>query len=129
MGEVAPAVEDDGTIPNAVELWRRVPYRHWVPDAAAPTGRRLSSAAFDDPEMSVVIADECTGGESTLLRGHDGFGIARFTAGDVRALGWGVVRAPDDELPGHAHVLGRKTLGGCRKLARRCRVSPEPQVA
>ena len=121
------APPDDPTIGDDAELWRRVPPLHWVPDATA-AGRRVSSAAFDDPEMSVVIAAECDGGEATLLRGHDGFGIARFTAGDVRALGWSVVRAPLDELPGHANVLGKKTTGARRKLALQCRVAPEPKA-
>jgi alpha-D-ribose 1-methylphosphonate 5-triphosphate synthase subunit PhnG len=91
------------------------------------TGRRPSSANFDDPELSVVIASECTGGMETLLSGHEGFGIVAFTVGDVRAHGWGIVRAPDVHLPGHAHVTGaRKTQAQRKAIARRCTVVVEP---
>jgi hypothetical protein len=120
--------QDDQTIPDHVVLWRRIPPLHWVRDDSAPVGHRISSAAFDDPEMSVVIAVECTGGEITLLSGHNGFGIASFTVGDVRTLGWGVVRDPDENLPGHALVLGKKTRGTCLRLAKSCQVLCQPAV-
>src|SRR5687768_10624340 len=99
---------DDTSIGDDAELWRRVPPNQWVPDDSSALGFRPSSANFDENEMSVVIADECTGGLATLLENHEQFGVASFTAGEVRALGWTVVRAPDDQLPGHAHVLGKK---------------------
>jgi hypothetical protein len=125
----APLSPDDAPIPDEAELWRRLPYVHWVPGDAAARERRASSAAFDDDEMSVVVAAACTGGEATLLRGHEGFGIARFTAGDVRSLGGHVVWAPDEHLPGHAHISGfggRQARKTRRELATRCRVDPEP---
>lgn len=94
--------DDDPTIPDAAELWRRIPIWQWTPDSSRAIGFRPSSGAFDDPELSVVIAHECGGGIETLLRGHEAFGIASFTAGFVRGLGWGIVRAPVAGLPGHA---------------------------
>jgi hypothetical protein len=109
------AQPDDKSIPDDTELWRRIPYWEWVLDDSAPNGRRPSSAAFEDDELSVVIAAECTGGIDTLLRNHERFGVASFTAGQVRAHGWGIVRAPDDELPGHAHVLGKKGRENVRR--------------
>jgi hypothetical protein len=121
------AQADDRSIPDCTELWRRIPHRHWVPDDSVPNGWRLSSAAFDDYEMSVVIADECTGGLSTLLHNHERFGVASFTVGQVRAHGWGVVRAPDDELPGHAHVMGKKSHGKRAALAKSCRMLRHPE--
>lgn len=117
-------------IPDEAELWRRIPYRHWVPDDRAQGGRRVSSAAFDDPELSVVVAGRCEGGLDTLLRGHHGFGVAAFTAGFARELGCQVSLAPDDQLPGHAHVLGPQSRSQLKKLARqlatKCRILREP---
>lgn len=120
------AQADDRSIPDATELWRRIPPWEWVPDDSMPNGWRPSSAAFENDELSVVIAAECTGGVSTLLRNHEGFGVASFTVGQVRAHGWGIVRAPDDELPGHAHVLGKKSRGKRAALARSCRMIRDP---
>ena len=128
MGDVDPVEDDEPSIPADAELWRRIPWLHWVADSGVPDGRRVSSAAFDDPEMSVVIADECEGGEAALLRGHPGFGIASFTVGDVRGLGWGVVRAPDENLPGHAHVTGRKSRSKLRQLAKLCHIRRAPTL-
>lgn len=119
---------DEASIPLETELWRRIPFRQWVPDDSRTEGYRPSSDAFDDAELSVVIASECQGGLSTLLRGHPRYGVASFTVGEVRALGWGIVRAPDNELPGHAHVTGKKTHGQRSRLAKACRMlkNPEP---
>lgn len=121
------AAADDHSIPSATTLWRRIPYWHWVPDSVG--GRRVSSAAFDEEDMSVVIADECTGGIDTFLRGHEHFGVAGFLVRDVREIGWGVVRVPDDSLPGHAHVTGKKQRGGCRNLAKKCEIVRPPDDA
>lgn len=123
--------EDDKSIPDETELWRRIPPWHWTPDDTIPGGYRPSSGTFDDPQLSVVIASECEGGVPTLLRGHERFGVASFTVGEVRGYGWGVVRAPVEGLPGHAHVTGRKSQGKRAKLAKSCRMlrDPEPDPA
>ncbi len=78
--------------------------------------------------MSVVIALECTGGIDILLSGHAGFGVARFTVELVRALGCGIVRAPDPALPGHAHVTGKKTYGRRSRFSRGCGILRKPVV-
>lgn len=121
-------VDDDASINAELELWRRIPPLQWVPDGNVPDGFRASSANFDDPDLSVVIADECTGGIATLLAGHPKFGVASFTVGEARALGWGVIRVPDVNLPGHAHVTGKKTGSKKSKLARTCRIIVTPTV-
>lgn len=126
-----PPLSDDPSIPDDTELWRRIPHWHWKPDQ--DTGnRRISSAAFqDDPDgspISVVIARDCVGGLPTLLAGHYGFGVAAVTAGAVRELGLGVVRYPDDSLPGHAHIIGRKTQSIERKLSRAARMIVDPTI-
>jgi hypothetical protein len=125
---VAGLPPDDETITGDSELWRRIPIWHWVADDSVPKGHRPSSAAFDEEEMSVVIAAECHGGLPTLLRGHEAFGVASFTVGDIRERGWGIVRAPDDQLPGHAHVLGKKTRGKGTSLAKKCHMLVDPRA-
>lgn len=107
MNDASPP-EDAVSIALDNELWRRIPPWGMTEDDAVPAGTRPSTSNFDDPDPSVVIAVECTGGINTLLPGHDRFGVASFTVAQVRSLGFGVVRKPDDTLPGHAHVTGRK---------------------
>jgi hypothetical protein len=73
----------------------------------------------------------CLGGLDTLLHGHAGYGVASFTAGEVRSLGWGVVRKPVAHLPGHAHVTGSKTKKKKprQRLAKSCRMIRNPGPA
>jgi len=120
---------NDPSIPNDADLWRRIPPAQMTEDDQVPSGRRPSTANFDDPELSVVIAAECTGGLETLLQGLPTFGVASFTAGDVRRLGLGVVRVQDESLPGHAHVTGHKTKSTRNRLARSCRMVRYPGPA
>ncbi len=126
----AAAPADDSSIPNDTELWRRIHPDFMTPDDSVPSGHRPSSGNFDEYEMSAVIAEECTGGLGTLLRGHDGFGVAGFTVGAIRALGWGVVRAPQAELPGHVQITGntgKKNHKSRTALARSCRMILDPR--
>ena len=120
---------DDPSIGPDTELWRRIPPWQWVRDDSVPAGHRPSTDSLDDLELSVVIAAECTGGVETLLEGHDDFGVASFTVAEVRSRGWGVVRAADESLPGHAHVTGRKTKGQRSSLVKTCRMLREPRTS
>jgi len=129
MGVVILPQPNDLSIAPDVELWRRIPPWQWIPDSNTPTGRRPTSDAFDDIELSVVIAVECEGGLGTLLAGHVGYGVASFTVGDIRDRGWGIVRVPDDELPGHAHVTGKKSHSKRASLAKKCTIRVEPPDA
>lgn len=115
-----PAILDDAI------LWRRINPEWWVLDVA--TGQyRLSSAAFqnlrdenkkDTNAMSVGVAAEIQGGTATFLQGHDGYGIAAFTAGHTRHECKQIVsRAPEAGQPWHAHVIGKKT-GSVQKCLR-----------
>jgi hypothetical protein len=78
--------------------------------------------------MSVVIAMECTGGLDTFLKGAQGFGVALLTVGQVRTQKLGVVRYPDPELPGHAHVVGKKTKSVKKHLYEDARLILEPAL-
>lgn len=116
---------DDPTIPDADELWRRVPDtpQHIVRDQNRGC-YRVSSAAFDDDAdgepMSVVLAAE-GGSPEAMLRGHVGYGVVGFEAGLTRSRQQVVVRDPLPDQPAHALVVGRKTDSVRRALARAAR--------
>jgi len=118
---------DDKGITDDTELWRRIPPDQMTDDDQVPSGWRPSTGNFDKYEMSVVIAAESVGGLDGLLSGWEGFGVASFTAGEVRQLEFGVVRDPDPKLPGHALVVGNKSHGKRNRLARLCRLIRVPR--
>jgi len=107
--------QDDKDIPDGTELWRRIHPDFMADDDSAPSGRRPSSGNFDGPELSAVIASECL--LETLLKGHETFGVACFTVAEIRAFGWGVIRVPDPELPGHVHITGNTGTPNHKKRA------------
>jgi hypothetical protein len=77
----APDVDDDPSVLDPAELWRRIPPLHLVRD---DNGQRIriSSAAFDDDDdspMSVVIGSE-SDGPDRVLANHHGYGLAYITA-------------------------------------------------
>jgi hypothetical protein len=124
---MADAPEDDLSIIDDTVLWRRIHPDQWIPDAESQFGYRVTSEIFSDPELSVVIAAECT--LERLMEGHADFGVAEFTAGDVRQFGWGVVRRPDLVLPGHCHVTGKNKQQKKRsRLAKSCRIVRAPTI-
>lgn len=114
--------QDDPTIADDDRLLRRIFPDWWVPDEKA-SGMRLSTAAFDDyPDgspMSVHLGSvlERLGlPNESVLRGHEGYGLAELSAGTVRSLGQGIVRMPEPDWPAHAGVVGRKTYSVQKKL-------------
>jgi hypothetical protein len=120
-------LDDDPAILNDTRLWRRIAPWQWIQADDVPSGFRPTSEIFSDPDLSVVIADECP--IEIFLHNLDGFGIAECTAGDVRDCGWGIIRKPDDKLPGHCHVTGKNKRQKLRgKLAKKCRIVREPTV-
>jgi len=107
--------QDDPTILNEDALWRRIPPWHFIRDDNA--GRtRPSSAAFDEYDMSVVIAKNSRGSESALAN-HVGFALAAITAGLARDNGQGVASDPTTEEPAHGIVFGNKTKTIKKRLA------------
>lgn len=129
----ARAPEDDKSIPDDAKLWRRIPSDQMTSDDAVPSGRRPVSGNFDEFEMSAVIVSECTGGLATLLKGHATYGVACFRVREIRALGWGVIRAtdPDPDLPGHVYITGNTKNYNRKKradLAKACRMIKYPDA-
>jgi hypothetical protein len=102
---------DDASIADEATLWRRIHPDSWQlnPD----TGEyRLTSGAFQNypktNSMSVGLAAEMEGPE-VILKGHDGYGVAAFTAGHARHLcNQAVARDPEPGQPWHALVIGEK---------------------
>jgi hypothetical protein len=82
---------------------------------------RLSSAAFLGKEMSVFLGDTLEEeGRDPLdaLRQEPGFFLVSLTAADAIEAEQAVVRSPIDEEPAHGDVVGKKTRGRRRALAR-----------
>ncbi len=118
---------DDGTIHPDDALWRRIPPWHIVFDENQHA-LRISSAAFDDnvdvnqapSPMSVTIsskARELGLAPESSVQGHDGFGLASFTAAQARSLNQRVARTPDADNPAHGSVIGKKTKTVKKRLA------------
>jgi len=116
--------EDDTTILDDAELWRRMPPLHVVPDKNRG-GKRISSAAFTDhpngTPMSVVLGQDLleAGRDAySVIVGHDNFCLASVTAELARSLEQGIVRRPLNDEPAHAEVFGRKAAGVRKQFAR-----------
>ncbi len=89
------------------ELWRRVHVDQYVPDGKG--GRRISTAAFKDPEMSVdrAIVRRAAGEDHSVTR-LDGAGVAVFLVQTALDVGQSCVADPIDGNSSHALVLGNK---------------------
>jgi hypothetical protein len=113
---------DDPTITNTDLLLRRIPPAWWVYDEALQR-KRPTTAAFDDPEMSVALASVLHDLAEPLtapLRGHDGFALVSLGPELARACGQAVCRDPLPEDPAHGLVVGKKTESIKKKFARNC---------
>lgn len=119
-------IDDDLTIADDSELWRKITPLHVVqqPDG----GQRLSSAAFQNREgdkLSVLLEDtvrETGRTEADILAGFDGYKLASIPAGSARDLGQAIVRAPEEGEPAHCHMVGKKSKSVKRRLARSARI-------
>jgi hypothetical protein len=112
--DCAKKFPNDPTIAHTVVLMRRVPPRHFCFDRNL--GRwRPSSAAFEDDDdgdpMSVyrrdIIAAE-GGPIQRVMAGHEGYGLAPLTAGQVRSKEQTVHPDPLPAESSHTHICGEK---------------------
>ena len=133
MSQKPADYEDDSTIADDAELWRRIPPRHIVPDNTNG-GVRISKAAFEDhpngSPMSVTLAKESLAagrGAYALLIGHIDFCLASITAGTARSLKQGIMRKPLVDDPAHAEVFGKKTDSVRKKLSKAAKWVIAPQ--
>lgn len=124
MSDASLPYEDDKSIDDDSELWRRIPPWHLVEDKNRG-GKRISKAAFEDhPDgspMSVVLGAEVLAAgrdPQSVISGHDDFCLAALTAGLARSLNQGITRKPLANEPAHAEVFGKKTDGVRKRFAR-----------
>ena len=78
--------------------------------------------------MSVVIAREGRD-PAEILVGHDGFGLVSLTVEDLASVEQVVVHDPQDDEPDHALVVGTKTQGRRREMAKASRWVIRPPEA
>lgn len=110
-----PDAKNDPSIVDGTRLWRRIPPA-WI--AHDDSGARPMSMAFKDRrsgEVSVHIADLTS--MDAVLTAYPGVSIVEITAGDVRAVNCGIVRAPIPDDPSHAVICPSPTKSGARTLA------------
>lgn len=104
--------QDDPTTSGDIHLLRRVPpaaeHAQWEGGRPIVTSQNFKDK---DRELSVFIEEETT--IDAVLAGHDGFGLIRFTAQQVRDLCGALIvicRDPlEDGPPGHALICGDTT--------------------
>src|SRR5260370_652029 len=106
-----PDYIDDGSIADDAGLLRRIHPVQVVPDQNTG-GKRPSSAAFKDREMSVdaeplLLAEGLDWHFS--LEGYESHSLVRFNASSARERQLQVAHAPIDGNNAHTIVLGRKT--------------------
>jgi hypothetical protein len=109
---------NDGSIDDSWSLLRRVHPSQVVRDDNAG-GRRVSSGAFRDLEMSVDTEElwHAHGRDwHASLEGHEGYSLVRFIAAVPRSLGLSVIHAPLATNPAHTEVHGKKTGSICNRL-------------
>ena len=107
-------IEDDASIPDDLRLLRRV-HPQWIcdfrPDSSnfknKKDGEGLSVTAWlSDEDLQATIAEEPT------------FGVVRTTAGELRAIGLKIVRAPLDDNPNHCECFGKPSKNAPRLVAK-----------
>ena len=106
-----PSNGDDGVIDGDAGLLRRIHPKQLVPDQNSG-GRRPSSAAFKDPELSVdaePILEEDGLNWNFSLNGYEGYSLVRFLADAARQRYLPVVHDPVFDNRAHTLVCGKKT--------------------
>jgi hypothetical protein len=130
-----PQYQDDLSIADDAELWRRIPADWVVWDGNLRQMRPTSQAFCNHPNgtpMSVALAHilaQCGTGPDEVLAGHSGFALASLTTGLARECGQMVARDPLPDEPAHALVVGEKTHSVRKRFASKCRwIVPPPRM-
>jgi hypothetical protein len=82
--------------------------------------------------MSVAIGDVLAAHNEpaeSLIDGYDGYALISITAGEVRQAQLAVCRDEHPDDPAHGLVVGKKTGGRQRALARACQWQVPPTNA
>jgi len=111
--------QDDLTIPDSEDLYRRIAKQWLVPDNTFG-GLRLSRAAFKDrkKEISVHLSSLITPLETMARGGTNIVGLVAVTAGQARSLNQVVVRDPNPNDEAHALICGSQPKSIIRQLTK-----------
>lgn len=109
-------LRDDPTVASEEGLLRKIPKCWIIVDEI--DGIKISSAAFRDPEMSILFLSivESTGRKITEISLPIDGGLASINADFVRSLGQIIIRDPTTEEPAHGIVYGNKSRSVRRKI-------------
>ena len=77
--------------------------------------------------MSVTLAAESRGQDS-MLKNHEGYGLASFTAGHARSCRQTLQRAPTADDPAHVYVVGPKTRSVRKRILSGTTIVVEPSL-
>jgi len=122
--ESGPSRQDDRTIPNSEDLFRRIRTDCQIVTEQCSGNKRLSSQAFFDShsQISVDLSSLISPAESLALGDERHMGVAAVTAGEARELKQIVVRAPIEGVnPAHALICGEQTKSVRKGLASKAR--------
>ncbi len=124
-------IPPDAPVPADTLLYRRIHPRQLVADENRNC-RRISKAAFQDPQMSVALSDALEDAGLTpadvLSRYPDRF-LASLTARFVTEHEQEVVRTPEKHDPAHGEVVGHKPRPRARLFSRTARWVIKPSDA
>jgi hypothetical protein len=113
--------ENDPTISDQERLLRRIHEQQIVPDENREGTFRVSSGAFRDKELSIVIESllrESGRRPDDVVANHDFHSLVAITAGLARKYEQAIVRDPEPDEPAHGLVYGNKKQRQCdRALA------------
>jgi hypothetical protein len=128
-----PIENDDPSIDNGDEVWRRIVNLPSLAVFDDNIGRRRpSSGAFEDPKgssMSVGIASVAAQHARQpvdLIANYPGSGVVGLSVGLLRQLHQGVVRRPLPDSPEHGEVVGTKSHRVRSRMAKESRWLIEP---
>lgn len=107
-------------LPNDERIWRRVKVPEQIIEQEDATWRPISGAFDDSSDGSPLSVDLASIALDLLhtLAGYPNYALAELTVGDVRSLGVDVVPDPLPDNEAHAGIVGDKTKGIKRKLAK-----------
>ena len=113
-------ISDDAPVPDDVPLFHRVHPVHivWDDDRRC---QKVSSGLFRHPEMSVDLGDkleELGVTPDSLVDAFSDHALVVLFAGAARECKQEIVRQPLPSLPAHGLIVGKKTQGVQRALAR-----------
>lgn len=126
---------DDPDIGACEVIWRRVPPGRFLWDDALARFRPQTGMFSDSRDGSPMSGGraKCYESSKGLLEGagYPDHLLVAFRVDDLRGLGLRIASWPPTEDPGHVWIVGKKTAGRQKKLARMAEwvVTPDPANA